>query len=378
MTAVAERGAATAGRPPVVDDWSGWMISGRVRSHLPAGQPYATTVRTPAQGIQDGIDAEAIGYRRVYISERLNLKEAGAFLGGIAAQTTRLEIGTAMATPGYHHPLHAAALGATMHACFGPRFILGIGRGSNTWLKGTGMAEVGYQGVIDYANLIRGLWRGEHIDYDGPAGQFADLHMGDIYEGPAPQIWLGGFGLPKFAAAAAEAFDAVFLHPMFTPEAAHGAVTRLRSACERLDRDPATLRIIQPIVTAPDLDDFETRSLCHARAVTYFQIPGYGESLVTANGWDPRILREIRNHPMISGDDVIADFRYHRKDLMQVARLVPDEWMQRSCGIGTVAECLKTARALKDAGVDEIATYGSTPAQNAALVAAWRQAKVEV
>jgi hypothetical protein len=32
--------------------------------------------------------------------------------------------------------------------------------------------------------------------------------MGDIYEGPAPQIWLGGFGLPKFADASARGFDA--------------------------------------------------------------------------------------------------------------------------------------------------------------------------
>jgi probable F420-dependent oxidoreductase len=376
MSVVAEPVPSAVDLDTVVDDWSGWMISGRVRSHLPEDQSYETTVRTPAQGIQDGVDAERIGYRRVYISERLNLKEAGTFLGGIAAKTSRLEIGTAMATPGYHHPLHAAALGATMHACFGPRFILGIGRGSNTWLKGTGMTEVGYQGVIDYADIVRRLWRGERVDYEGPAGSFVDLHMGDVYEGPAPEIWLGGFGLPKFAAASAEAFDAVFLHPMYTPEATHGAVTRLREACERIGRDPASLRIIQPIVTAPDLDDFETRSLCHARAVTYFQIPGYGESLVRANGWDRKILDDIRNHAMIAGDDVIADFRYHRKDLMEVAKLVPDEWMQRSCGIGSVEECLKTVQALKAAGADEIATYGSTPQQNARLVAAWRDTKV--
>lgn len=360
---------------PVVDDWSGWMISGRVRSSS-EGALHESSVRTPAQGIQDGIDAERIGYRRVYVSERLNLKEAGAFLGGIAAQTSRLEIGTAMATPGYHHPLQAAALGATMHACYGPRFILGIGRGSETWLKGTGMAAVGYQGIIDYADIVRRLWRGEHVDYDGPAGAFVDLHMGDIYEGPEPQVWLGGFGLPKFADASARGFDAVFLHPMFTPEATHRVATRLREACERIGRDPASLRIIQPLVTAPDLDEVETRALCHARAVTYLQIPGYGEALVRANEWDPKVIERIRNHAQISSKNVIADFAYHRVELLEIAKLVPDEWMESSCGIGTVDDCLKAAQALKAAGADEIATYGSTPMQNAKLVAAWREAKV--
>ena len=188
-------------------------------------------------------------------------------------------------------------------------------------------------------------------------------------------MWFGGFGHPKFAAAAAEAFDAVFLHPFYTPEAVHGAVGRLHEACERIDRDPATLRIIQPVVTAPELDEYETRALCHARAVTYFQIPGYGESLIRANGWPKSLLDDIRNHQQVAGSSVIADFRYHRVQLMKVAELVPDELMQATAAIGSVDECLKHVRALKAAGADEIATYGSTPAQNAKLVAAWREAR---
>jgi 5,10-methylenetetrahydromethanopterin reductase len=362
---------------PVVEDWSGWVISGRVRSHR-GDNGYATAVRTPAEGLQDCVDAEAIGYRRVYLSERLNLKHAGAFFSGVGAKTTRLEFGPAMATPGYHHPLEAAALGATMHACYGPRFILGVGRGQVEWLKGTGMAEAGYSGIIDYVNIIRRLWRGETVDYDGPAGRFEGLELGDTFEGPTPQIWFGGFGHSHFADAAAKAFDAVFLHPFYTPEATRGAVARLRQACERNDRDPASLRIIQPIVTAPDLDDFETRSLCHARAVTYFQIPRYGEALCRANGWDTKILNDVRNHGQIAGSDAIADFRYHRIELMRVAELVPDEWMQATSGIGSVDECLKKCRALREAGADEIATYGSTPGQNAALVQAWRQSTQEL
>lgn len=244
------------------------------------------------------------------------------------------------------------------------------------WLKGTGMDEAGYAGVVDYVDIIRRLWRGEKVDYEGPVGRFEGLELGDIYEGPAPEVWFGGFGWSKFADAAAKAFDAVFLHPFYTPEATRGAVDRLRSACERNDRDPQSLRIIQPIVTAPDLSDFETRALCHARAVTYFQIPLYGEALCRANGWDTKILDDIRNHAQIAGSDVTADFRYHRIDLMKVAELVPDEWMLGTSGIGSVAECLKKCQALREAGADEIATYGSTPSQNAKLVRAWRDAKV--
>ena len=45
--------------------------------------------------------------------------------------------------------------------------------------------------------------------------------------------------------------------------------------------------------------------------------------------------------------------------------------MSESCAIGSVDECVASLRRFRDAGADEIVTYGSTPGQNAALAAAW-------
>jgi 5,10-methylenetetrahydromethanopterin reductase len=61
-------------RSPVVDDLSAFVISGRVKSHLHEPPQYETSVRTPAQGIQDGVDAEQLGFRRVFLAERAELK----------------------------------------------------------------------------------------------------------------------------------------------------------------------------------------------------------------------------------------------------------------------------------------------------------------
>jgi hypothetical protein len=46
--------------------------------------------------------------------------------------------------------------------------------------------------------------------------------------------------------------------------------------------------------------------------------------------------------------------------------------MEDCCAFGTVDECVKSLSRFIDAGADEIATYGSTPAQNGRLVGAWR------
>ena len=45
--------------------------------------------------------------------------------------------------------------------------------------------------------------------------------------------------------------------------------------------------------------------------------------------------------------------------------------MTESCALGSVPDCVASLRRFRDAGADEIITYGSTPRQNATLARAW-------
>lgn len=359
--------------PPLVDDLSAFIIAGRVKARPASG--YETAARTPAQGIADGVQAEQLGFRRIFLSERWNLKEASVLLSAVGALTTRIELGTGLITPASRHPLHAAAFGSTMQAAHGPRFVMGLGRGDNGVFKGSGLRAASFDGLTDYVDILRRLWKGEAVSYDGPAGTYERLALGDLHEGPAPKLWFGTFGLPKAAKAAAKAFDGVLLIPNMTPQATQEAVTRIRRECEKIDRDPASIRIAQCVITAPDLDDTETRQLAHARAVTYLQAPGYGEALVRLNHWDPAVLQKLAEHAQLSGDEAIADARFHRSELLEPARLVPDQWMTESCALGSVADCVEQLQRYRDVGADEIVTYGSTPGQNAGLLQAWKMRK---
>jgi len=80
----------------------------------------------------------------------------------------------------------------------------------------------------------------------------------------------------------------------------------------------------------------------------------------------------VRNHPIFSGLGKVADMEMHRHQMMDAAALIPDEWMLDSSAFGTAAECAVNLQRFVDAGADEIATYGSTPQQNAGLLAAWK------
>jgi 5,10-methylenetetrahydromethanopterin reductase len=125
------------------------------------------------------------------------------------------------------------------------------------------------------------------------------------------------------------------------------------------------------VITAPGLGDTETRQLAHARALTYLQAPGYGDALIRANQWDRGVLDRLAAHEQIRDSDEAADQRFHRSELAEPAKLIPDQWMQDSCAIGSVDECLTSLQRFRDAGADEIVTYGSTPGQNARLAQAW-------
>jgi 5,10-methylenetetrahydromethanopterin reductase len=355
----------------VVDDLSAYVISGAV-SAVQGDVDYESDQRTPAQGIQDAVEAEKLGFRAVFLSERWDIKQADVILSGAAALTSRVELGTAMVCPPTRQPWLMAAFAATMQACYGPRFTLGLGRGTDAIWNDMGLAMPSYREMADYVDILRRLWRGEVVDYDGPVGRFPALAFSETVPGPPPPVWFGTFARAKGAGLLASSFDGVLLPPVLTPQATAKAVERIREACERIGRNPKEIRICQAVITAPGLDDTETRSLAHGRAVGYLQYPGYGETLIEENGWDMEVIHKLRAHRQLAANEKVADRLYHRHQLLAPAKLIPDEYMIDTCAIGSVDECVASLQRFRHAGADEIATYGSTPAQNAKLIEAWR------
>jgi 5,10-methylenetetrahydromethanopterin reductase len=344
---------------PVAEDMSAFIIAGQVSSE-PGRYERETEGRTPAQGVQDGVDAERLGFRRVWLSERWDIKQADVILSAIGAKTTRLEIGSGIIVPSTRHAWSTAALGATFHATHGERFILGLGRGEKGAFKGMGIKVTTFEAMADYVDIYRRLWAGEAVSYDGPAGKFTHLAFGETY------IGMGAKCLVEAG------FDGIILPPIVTPAMVAAAKERIRVECERFGRDPASIRVVVPVVTAPDMDYVEAMSISAGRLVTYLQYPYYGDALAAANGWDLGPVNEMRNHEQFKGLARAADLTFHRHEMLGPASLLPEKWIYDSCAIGTVDECVKNLQRFIDAGADEIATYGSTPRQNGELVAAWR------
>jgi 5,10-methylenetetrahydromethanopterin reductase len=343
---------------PVLDDLSLYVRGGRLHSS--------------AAVIDDAVEAEQLGLGRLWLSERYDLKEAGALLGGMAARTTRLKLGTAALFPGSRPVILTAALGATMHSAYGPRFTLGLGRSMDAYIQNANMRAISFKELQDYADILRRLWAGEEIDYEGPIGNLTGLHMADRYDGPAPQIYSVNLGGPKASrTAASPLFDGVYLQPFMTVEAVRNAVGWIREEAERIGRDFSTMRIVAPIISAPEMSEQRERAYMHARMVTYISQPGMLQSYQRINDWDPALARPVREHPMFAEDPDRVDHNFHREQLLEVAGLVPDEWVYPTSLTGSLDDCVAKMQEYRDAGADEICFYGSTTAENAGLIAAW-------
>lgn len=367
---------------PVVEDLSIYLGGGR---------------SDPALSIAQAVEAERLGFRRVWIGERYNIKEAGVLMGAIAARTTHLGVGIAAMPIAARRPNVTAAIGATIHAAFGPRCVIGLGRGTNENNVPYGLGPaMSYAALIDYADILRRLWRGETVTYDGPAGCYTNIVFTDRFEGPPPEVWFSHYGGPMASKVCANpVFDGAAMSVLLSPEAMARSIAMTRQECERIGRDPASLRIMAGVATAPDVHGPETTSPLMANpaygsgpvtmdslkaliALT-IQQPFTGLPFAQRNGWDENIYKQIEHHPIFHKMDgakgeLDADHQMrNRMDMMAAARLVPDSWVHQSCAVGSMSACVKKLQEFRDAGVDEVGVYVSTPSQNAGLIAAWRE-----
>ncbi len=253
-----------------------------------------------------------------------------------------------------------ASTAMTLQALTGGRFVLGVGRSTPPLWRAVGLPPMTNRVLVDSLDIFRRLCRGEKVSYEGPAGRFPVLRLGDLPDVPPPPVLLAAIG-PRTLALGGRRFDGVILHPFLTPEAVHRSADAVRRAAEQAGRDPAAVRVCATVITAPDLPPLEEEATVGARAVTYFQIPSFGETLAEANGWDVAELARLRAHPLLADLRGAADNRFTRHELVGVAASLPPHWLTAAAAVGTAGECAARLREYLAAGADELLLHGATP-----------------
>lgn len=208
--------------------------------------------------------AEALGLDSVWVTDHLffelkgggrrGLWECWSLLAGLAATTSRVEIGPLVTCTSFRNPVFLAQAAATVEEMSGGRLILGLGAGWND-------AEYEAAGLpLDHrvSRFEESLAVVTALLHDGEAdfqGRFVTAHRAEVrLRGPrpgGPPILIGAYGrrMLRLTAQRADFWNAWAVQD---PGELAGYQAKLDAACQEVGRDPATLaRSCSILVDAP-------------------------------------------------------------------------------------------------------------------------------
>lgn len=326
-------------------------------------------VSSPKAGVTQAMEGERIGLGTVWASERWETKETGAVLGAVSQATSRIKLGTATTHFISRHPLVLAGMASTLQGLSGGRLILGFARSADWRWTQMGLPAQSNALMADYVDILKRLWAGESVSYEGPAGVFPKMQMADLPE-QAPPLMLAAMG-PKTLALAGRVFDGVLLHPFLTTEGVRRSAEVVREAAVKAGRKPEDVKIIGGVAVAPDSDPNVRGYAVHGRAVSYLIHRMISEWLVKYNEWDPAPVEALEKLGLERLEvQQISPAEVHQR-LLEASALVPDQWIRDGAAVGTAAECAEKLKAFRKAGADEIILHGTTPDKLESLVKAY-------
>jgi alkanesulfonate monooxygenase SsuD/methylene tetrahydromethanopterin reductase-like flavin-dependent oxidoreductase (luciferase family) len=180
-----------------------------------------------------------------YISgfdEQRPVLDAWSTIAGLAATTTKLELGTLVSPGTFRHPSVLARCAATADEISGGRVTLGIGAG---WMEreheaygfdfATAKARVAR--LAEQVEIVHGLLHEDRIDFEG---QHYRLRDAPGLGRPNLPILVGGSARPGTTGPAvrfADEYNTLFAND----DEVRARKQALDEACERAGRDPATL-----------------------------------------------------------------------------------------------------------------------------------------
>src|SRR5581483_457312 len=164
---------------------------------LQLGWKAGTEQYPPAELLKYAVSADKAGFDTIDVSDHFHpWSEAGqcgftwTWLGAVAAQTSKIHMGTGVTCPIVrYHPAIIAQAAATLSTLAPGRVYLGLGTGEAL----NEYASTGYwpgyterqDRLAEAIELIRALWSGQQVTYDG---KYYETRKAKLYTPPASPI----------------------------------------------------------------------------------------------------------------------------------------------------------------------------------------------
>jgi len=219
--------------------------------------------------------AEHVGFDAVAVSDHFqpwrhttgHAPNSLVWLGAVAEATQRVSLTTSVLTPTLRYHPSIVAQGFATLACLAPgRVVLGVGTGeAMNETPATGAAWPGgrerRQRLAEAIDLIRHLWSGERVSFDG---EYYRTEKATIYDRPAEPVPVhvaaSGPLAAKLAGRVADGFICTSGKP---PELYRELLTKVEEGAVAAGRDPAAIERMIEIKVSYDRDLDAARRACH-------------------------------------------------------------------------------------------------------------------
>ena len=272
-------------------------------------------VLSVADAVRLAVKAEGLGYESIWIHESLYQRDVVTYISAMAAQTSRIRLGSGVINTFTRHPVTAATTFATLSEASGGRVTLGLGLGSFPTIP-----LIGHQifpvektqplrRIREYVQVVKAVWEGGKVDFDGDFFKVHNLTAGFKADAKVP-IYIASLS-PKTQAFAATVADGVILSP------ALNTASGTEKMVENVERGESKSgrKVDRASYMLTSLDPDRARA---AQAVRDYYFFAYQlAEVVRPDVLAPYGVSEERLKPMKEA--------WARGDVAEAKRLIPDE-----------------------------------------------------
>ena len=303
-------------------------------------------------------EADQLGYAVVWAAEAYG-SDAATVLSWIAAQTSRIDIGSAVFQIPARTPAMTAMTAATLDTLSGGRFRLGLG------VSGPQVSE-GWHGVRfgsplgrtrEYVEIVRTALRRERVRFDGKhfqlplpdgPGKALTLTVHPVRE--HIPIYLAAVG-PRNLELTGEIADG-WLPVFFSPDHAAEQLTQIRAGADKAGRSLDGFDVVPTVPLVPG-DDWKACA-DNVRAYAALYLGGMGSR-------DKNFYNQLAVRMGFADEAAEVQEKYLAKDYAGATAAVPLEFVDATSLLGPKERIAERMTAFAEAGVTTLTVAPSLP-----------------
>jgi 5,10-methylenetetrahydromethanopterin reductase len=294
-------------------------------------------------------EAEALGYDSVWMHESLFQRDVVTYISAMSSATRSIRICSGAINTFTRHPVTVATTFASLSELSSGRVTLGLGLGSfpTIPLLGYHVFPVGetrpLRRIGEYVEVIREVWKGGKVEFEGEFFKVHGLAMGFNLEAPVP-IFIASLS-PKGLALAGRVADGAILSPALNTawgtqkmvDAVRAGESVAAGGAER--RPKSSVEKASYMLTSVDPDPVKARAAVRDYYFFVFQLSDVVKPEVLAPyGVTEKDLLPVRE-------------AYRRGDLAEAKRLIPEAAVEALTVSGNADHAAQRIEEYRKAGV---------------------------